>query len=237
MRRAFSFVSEVFTAWKDVGAILPSFPVVGMELVKWMDRPDDRPLRIIELGSGTGAVTDQIVQSLKPGDELVLVEIMPNFTRILKRQVEGVWKPYLEGVKFRLHEGPLQDMEWDDPFDFVVSCLPVLNFPLDDVRNVLRIYSRLVTPGGVLLSLEYALSLEARGLISRLLGKEELGESCRLMQDFLALNQQENRLILRNFPPMRIRRFEFARAEAEGKNHDEEAATPTHPVSDIAGSL
>lgn len=237
MRRAFSFVSEVFTAWKDVGAILPSFPVVGQELMKWVERFEDRPLRIIELGSGTGAVTDQIVRNLKPGDELVLVEIMPNFTRILKHQVEGSWKPYLKGVKLELYTGSLQDMEWDEPFDFVVSCLPVLNFPLDDVRNVLGIYSRLVTPGGALLSLEYALALEARGLVSRLLGKEELGESCRLMREFLSLNQQEDRLLLRNFPPMRIRKFEFARVEAEGKNHDEEAAAPTHPVSDVAGSF
>src|SRR3954449_4454937 len=83
------FLSERRMFWRafrsdyfHTGSLWPSSRYLGRELAANL-RGDRRPARILEIGAGTGPVTEQIVKHLIPGDCFDVVEINGELVRVL----------------------------------------------------------------------------------------------------------------------------------------------------------
>jgi phospholipid N-methyltransferase len=150
--RAFfgQFREQYFTT----GSILPSSRALGRALTRPMRRVRP-PRRILEVGPGTGAVTREIVRSLRPGDELDIVEINPKFAALVERRFAEEEDFRKRRAQARIINAPIQDVPGEGVYDFMISGIPLNNFSVALVDDIFQSYQRLLKPTGTLSYFEY----------------------------------------------------------------------------------
>jgi phospholipid N-methyltransferase len=150
--RAFfrQFRDQYFTT----GSVMPSSRALGRALTRPL-RAAPPPRRILEVGPGTGAVTAVLVRCLRPGDQLDIVEINGGFVDLLKRRFAEEPEFREKSDLARIIHSPLQDVPGEAVYDFMISGLPLNNFPLGLVDDIFRSYQRLLKPKGILSYFEY----------------------------------------------------------------------------------
>jgi phospholipid N-methyltransferase len=96
-----------------------------------------------------------------------LVELNENFVSLLNQRFasEESWQKVADIAQ--VHQMPLQEFNTEEPYDFVISGLPLNNFPADLVAAITKDYLRLLKPGGVLSYFEYMYVRPVRKVISR----------------------------------------------------------------------
>jgi phosphatidylethanolamine/phosphatidyl-N-methylethanolamine N-methyltransferase len=174
-------------------------------------RRADGPSRVLEVGAGTGPITRYLGTILGPGDELDICEIQPEFARILERDVltNHDFAPLVAAGRVRLFQSPVQDLPYEDRYDFVISGLPLTAFELPLVEEVFTVIRRAIKPGGVLSYFEYVGLRRLSAALS--LGPKRL--RIRQVSDYLTDNirshQFDRRTVLRNLPPAHARHLRF----------------------------
>jgi phosphatidylethanolamine/phosphatidyl-N-methylethanolamine N-methyltransferase len=132
---------------RAVGAVAPS----GRSLARLMATGVTPGARVVELGGGTGTVTQAIVDSgVKPQD-LVIVEQNPQFCAILRRRFPSciiveddvaALAEHLDGER--------------GTFDYVISGLPLVLFSSAQKLRLVTAVFDLLAPHGVLHQFTYA---------------------------------------------------------------------------------
>lgn len=160
------------------------------------------------MGPGTGAVTQQIVKRMRPGDELDLVEINPAFVEVLNHRLKR--DPGLRGVadRARVICSPVERLEPETPYDVVISGLPLNNFPVAAVEEILHAQRRLTRPGGTLSFFEYIAIRSAKTVVSPRPERERLKGVGRVLEDFLALAARREAVWI-NLPPAWVHHVRF----------------------------
>ncbi|MGC4002747.1 MAG: methyltransferase domain-containing protein [Pirellulales bacterium] len=138
---------------------------------------DDAPRRVLEVGPGTGTVTDAILRRLRPADRLTIVEINPEFVAHLKKRFESepAWKNVADQVV--IETKPVQEFAADEKFDVVVSGLPLNNFPVDVVREILAGFDTLAAPGSTISFFEYIAIRRVKWLVTSRADREHCAAS------------------------------------------------------------
>ena len=120
----------------STGAVMPSSRVLARAMARYVDPESNGP--VIELGPGTGPVTQALVrQGIDPA-RLVLVEFNPDFCPLLRARYPAA--TVVQGDAYRLRR--LLDGYVDEPAAAVVSGLPLVTKPL---RTRLRLISDAMT--------------------------------------------------------------------------------------------
>ena len=102
-----------------------------------------RPLRVLELGAGTGALTAQLLPLLPAGSTLLCSDVSDAFLAALRRRFAADW-PTLRTMRFDLDDPPALDR----PVDVIVAANVVhAGASLPDILPRLR---GLLVPGGTL---------------------------------------------------------------------------------------
>ena len=70
-----------------IGAVTPSGKILARTMARYVDPDSDGP--VVELGPGTGPVTEALVEAGVAPSRLVLVEFNPSFCRILRSRYPG----------------------------------------------------------------------------------------------------------------------------------------------------
>jgi len=149
-----SFVRQAMREIKQTGSFWPSSTKLSRVMTRSL-RDATGPKRLLEVGPGTGPFTKAMLESLKPGDELHLVEINPAFCQDLEQRLLGPFRRNHPGCVVVLHNSPIESAPIDGPFDFVICGLPFNNFPPDLVRAIFRRMLSLLHPTGELIWFEY----------------------------------------------------------------------------------
>jgi phosphatidylethanolamine/phosphatidyl-N-methylethanolamine N-methyltransferase len=156
LKSQIAFFRQFRKRFETTGAIAPSSRFLARSMVRFLSaRNPEVPVRVLEIGPGTGPVTNEIVQTLRPGDVFDLVELNGEFVAFLKSRfsTESAWQAVQ--LQSTIYQQPVQDFETTEPYDFVISGLPLNNFPADLVSRISQAYLRLLKPGGVLSYFEY----------------------------------------------------------------------------------
>ena len=161
-----TFVLGFVSSPKSVGAILPSSPYLAEKITKNI-RKSDKPLKILEVGAGTGVFTTLIGAKLKPDDILDVIELNSNFCDILKRSFE-------EERNIKVHCVSIMDWNPEYKYDFIISGLPFNAFNPELVRNILDKYQELIKPGGMISYFEYMFLANIKRIV---LSEKEKAES------------------------------------------------------------
>ncbi len=193
-----------------VGAVAPSSKALAQALCEPYHRYP-RPAAVLEVGAGTGAITRHLGTILGEADTLDICEIEPTFTDVLRREVltrADFASPVASG-RVRLLEAPVQDLSHENRYDFIISCLPLNVFELNDVQDVFSALRSCLKPGGILSYFEY---MGARRT-SRYLAVGRRRSRIRSVSSFLSQNIREHqfdrRVVLRNLPPACARYLRF----------------------------
>jgi phospholipid N-methyltransferase len=199
-----TFIREFRRQGRTTGSLLPSSRFLARALVSEL-RKARQPATILEVGPGTGSVTQEIVRYLVPGDHLDVVEINPRFAAILEARYERDWSRRCPRSCFRVLLSPVEQLPGDGTYDYIVSCLPLNNFPVAQVREIFRAYARLLKPGGTLTYYEYVF---VRQLKTPFVNKRErwrLGGVGRVVRGYIRSYQVRHEPIFINVPPAIVR--------------------------------
>src|SRR3954453_1889511 len=120
----------------STGAVMPSGKLLARTMARQVDI--DTPGPIIELGPGTGPVTEALVRRGVDPARLVLVEFNPVFCRMLRSRYPAA--TVVQGDAYRLRH--LLETFVREPAAAVVSGLPLVTKPL---RTRLRLISDALT--------------------------------------------------------------------------------------------
>jgi phospholipid N-methyltransferase len=196
-------------AYHSTGAVLPSGRGLAVALSSFVrdgGAPDQtqngtvKARRILEVGPGTGAVTIQIIDDMGPQDRLVLVERNEQFVAHLRERLSMIPASQSARDRISLLHAPVEDLPDNEPFDVIVSGLPLNNFAVDSVEQILSKLSRLLAPGGTLSFFEYVAVRRAKSLVCSAADRERLRGIARVLEDFLQAEVKRD-LVLANIPP------------------------------------
>jgi phosphatidylethanolamine/phosphatidyl-N-methylethanolamine N-methyltransferase len=114
------------------GAVMPSSRALARVMARYVDPTSSGP--VIELGPGTGPVTEALVEHGIDPARLVLVEFNPDFCRLLRTRYPAA--TVVQGDAYRLRR--LLETTVREPAAAMVSGLPLVTKPL---RTRLRLIS------------------------------------------------------------------------------------------------
>jgi phosphatidylethanolamine/phosphatidyl-N-methylethanolamine N-methyltransferase len=135
----------------STGAVMPSSKALARTMARYVDPQSSGP--VIELGPGTGPVTEALVQRGIDPKRLLLVEFNPDFCRLLRTRYPAA--TVVQGDAYRLRR--LLGALVREPAAAVVSGLPLVTKPL---RTRLRLISdamSLLAPGAPFVQFTYAM--------------------------------------------------------------------------------
>ena len=208
-----TFLSEFLRSSETTGSIIPSGRALGSALCRHVGHGPVAQ-KILEAGPGTGAVTECIIERMRRDDELWMVELNPTFAAHLRSAFEQ--KPRFRDVADRCHlvEGSVQQlgpMALADhgQFDLVISGLPLNNFSLGDVRDILQAYSKLLKPGGILSFFQYILLRPAKMFVSVGPERSRLKDVGQAIEGMLGEKEFAREWVWPNVPPAWVHHIRF----------------------------
>jgi phospholipid N-methyltransferase len=180
-----------------VGAVWPSSRGLARAMVAPVFAEHKGPVRVLEVGAGVGPVTAELVSRLQPGDSLDVVELNPDFCRVLRERFVGAV------VEPRIHEMSVLDFGHGLTFHHVISGLPLASFPAAMVE---RIYARLfdlLGAGGTLTMFEH---IGGRQLLRNVAPKRTRAEARKLLEIEERLEPfiESRKDVVLNVPPARV---------------------------------
>ena len=163
----------------STGAVMPSSKALARTMARYVDPASTGP--VIELGPGTGPVTEALVQHGVDPKRLILVEFNPDFCRLLRTRYPAA--TVVQGDAYRLRR--LLETYVKAPAAAIVSGLPLVTKP---VRTRLRLISdamALLAPGAPFVQFTYAMVTPIPKALS-------------------GITAQASELIWMNVPPARV---------------------------------
>lgn len=174
------FMGQLLRRPHQVVALAPSSRELCAEMAREIDR-DGGP--VIELGAGTGNITEAILARGLPPELLHCIEMNPDFCDRLRVRFPGVHVHCMSA-------GDVGDLPVDAP-QAVVSGLPLLSMPVPLQRSILAGTFARVIPGGTYVQFTYGPKPPV----------------ARQVRNELGLDWRVSHRIWRNIPPARVYRF------------------------------
>jgi phospholipid N-methyltransferase len=132
-----------------VGAIAPSSPALARALTAVV--PTSGTPVVVELGPGTGSISEAIRARTAPGSRHLAVEIEPGLVAHLRRT-----KPWMETIQGDAADlGELLASAGVGRVDAVVSTLPWSLFPGEQQERIVGEIGRVLAPGGAFTTVTY----------------------------------------------------------------------------------
>jgi phosphatidylethanolamine/phosphatidyl-N-methylethanolamine N-methyltransferase len=195
------FFRECLRNFRTTGAVLPSGEFLGKALIRYVAEPAEQPRRILEVGPGTGAVTRRILAAMQPEDSLDLVELNASFVRQLELRMQTDPLFQVLRSRIRLRHAAVEDLPPEEPYDIIISGLPLNNFSLKLVRLILEKLFSLLKPGGSLSFFEYIAIRRVRSLVSNRVARQRLRGIDRAVQRICRAHAVGRQAIWLNVPP------------------------------------
>jgi phosphatidylethanolamine/phosphatidyl-N-methylethanolamine N-methyltransferase len=137
---------------KVTGAVSPSGRFLARAMASYVDPTHPGP--IIELGPGTGPVTEALLERGVAQERLILVEYDTSFCKLLARRFPRA--QIVHGDAYRLAETMRPVLQ--EPAGCIVSSLPLLTRPERGRLNLLRDAFELMQPEGAFIQFTYGLA-------------------------------------------------------------------------------
>ena len=135
-----------------IGAVMPSGRMLARSMARHVDPASQGP--VVELGPGTGPVTEALVnQGIDPA-RLMLVEFNPDFCRLLRARYPTA--TVVQGDAYSLRR--LLEALVREPAAAVVSSLPLVTKPLKTRLRLLWDALALMAPGAPFVQFTYAMA-------------------------------------------------------------------------------
>lgn len=172
----FSFFKALLTNPRSIGAVIPSSHYLAKSMSHCITKTETG--FILELGPGTGAITEGILKSGISANRLIALEISPNLAAQLKKNFPQIAVIQGDATQISSHAG-------NKKFDTIISSLPLRSLPQADLEKILIEIPKVLSPHGKFIQFTYAI-----------FGREKFyPDSFKLEKSFIEW---------RNVPPARV---------------------------------
>jgi phospholipid N-methyltransferase len=203
------FWQEFRTNFRTTGSVLPSSRGLAKALCGELSRRRGGKVRVLEVGPGTGAVTQEIVRRLGPNDRLDVVELNPQFVAHLQRRLAT--EPLFQSAagQIGIWQENIEQFAAAEPFDVVISGLPLNNFSVDEVERLIAAIRRHMRPGASLSFFEYVAIRRAKALVSPRADRLRLRGIGQTIEGLCQRHRSGRDLVWGNFPPAWVHHLSF----------------------------
>jgi len=145
MKANFVFFGKFLRHGTKIASFWPSSKTLARATVKKVDWASAQV--IVELGAGTGPITNEVIKRLKPHTRFLAIERDPDFARILKERFADM--PNVEIIEGDVRElDTILKARGIAKVDYFLSGLPTPSLPLGVRRRVFASVRRYMTPTG-----------------------------------------------------------------------------------------
>lgn len=148
------FLFEALFRPQQIGAILPSGRPLARAMARWL--PNDKNAFALELGPGTGSVTEALLRHGLREDRLIAVEKSPKMAELLRGHFPRA--KIITGDAFQLDEVLDRHLRPTDKVGVVFCSLPLRNFRPELADGLARKIRMLLPPGGRLIQYTYRIA-------------------------------------------------------------------------------
>jgi phosphatidylethanolamine/phosphatidyl-N-methylethanolamine N-methyltransferase len=194
------FWKEFRSNFRTTGAVLPSGRLLARSLCRFVDAAGPGR-RILEVGPGTGAVTSCMVRRLRPEDRLDLVELNAAFVARLEDRFANDRQFASVADRCRVLHQTVESLPKATKYDLIISGLPLNNFSVATVEQLLEALLALLKPGGQLSFFQYIAIRQARWIVSGQEERARLKGITRALQSVLGPHEIRRDWIWPNVPP------------------------------------
>ncbi len=148
----FRFLRGLIASPRNVGAIVPSSPALARAIAAQID-----PIlsgRVLELGPGTGVVTQAIIAMGVEAERLTMIEYDADFAGLLAQRFAGA--QVIQGDAYDLG-GTLGAPDPTAPYAAIISGLPLLNQPLEKRKQLIEAGLNRLQPGAPFVQFSYGM--------------------------------------------------------------------------------
>lgn len=196
VREKLVFLIGFFRNPVAMGSIFPSSYALTNKLVRPIKTsPGALERRYLEVGAGTGAVTESMVKKLSETDYLDVVEIDPTLCEILR-------KKFGHYQNVRIIQASVLDLS-ETPYDGIISSLPFNQFDAKFVQQVFDKYKKMMKESSFLTYYEYKYPrFLAKFFLERNLRLEEIR---KLKKEVGVSLKEKKESVWFNLPPANVR--------------------------------
>lgn len=127
-----------------IGAIAPT----SLATARKMSAPINPEANILELGAGTGTITQAILERIKRQDQLTSVEIDPHLAAILRQNFPST-KILIEDIE--------ETLKRDAKYDIIISGIPFVSMNKEKRNRVFKLIKEQLAPDGQFIAFQYSL--------------------------------------------------------------------------------
>ena len=178
------FLQEWFANPQRTGSLAPSSPQLAAAMAQWL--PADPESYVLELGPGTGAVTEALIKRGLREDRLVAIERNPKMARLLRDKFPQA--QIIIGDAWHLDHLLRSRREPIESVGAVISSLPLLNFPPAEAEALTTKIRAVLEPEGNWVQYSYHL------------GKKQVRGAA-------SFKLRASKIVWLNFPPARVSVF------------------------------
>jgi phosphatidylethanolamine/phosphatidyl-N-methylethanolamine N-methyltransferase len=147
------FLREWLAHPQRTGSVTPSSPKLAAAMARWL--PSDPESFVLELGPGTGAVTQALIEHGLREERLVAIENNPKLARLLRLRFPRAH--IITGDAWHLDELLRDRLEPIESVGAVISSLPLLNFPAAEADTLAEKIRAILEHGGKWVQYSYHL--------------------------------------------------------------------------------
>jgi phospholipid N-methyltransferase len=218
-----TFFQEFRRTFHTTGAILPSGQLlVHATLQPFLRR--SRPARVLEVGPGTGALTQEVVKHLRPGDVFDIVELNGRFVECLRHRFATEPAFQRSAGQSVVHHLPVQEFAADAPYDFIMCGLPFNNFPKSLVKDIFRRFDGMLAAEGVLSFFEYLWIRRVKSLMASRRERRRLASVGCVLGWYLDRYAFRHDTVFVNLPPAIVHHLRLGAGTDHCRDHDIVAA-------------
>ncbi|MGA7070278.1 class I SAM-dependent methyltransferase [Bradyrhizobium sp.] len=135
-----------------MGAVMPSGRMLARTMAQYVDADSNGP--VVELGPGTGAITNALIERGIDQKRLVLVEYNPGFCALLRDRYPHA--KVVQADAYRLRDSLRQVLA--QPASAVVSGLPLVTKPMQTRLRLIRDAFLTLAPGAPFVQFTYSVA-------------------------------------------------------------------------------
>lgn len=181
------FLKEFIQKQKQVGSLFPSSKKLALSMIEPIDL--NEPLNILEVGAGTGAITDQLILKIRPQDKLHIVELNTNLYNLLLNKYKNIDNVFI-------YNQDIIHLNFNINFDYIVSSLPFNSFDYNLTVNILDKYKDILNKNGTLIFFEYV------GLSH--LKSFKKNSFYHIKKQKINKSIKKQKIVFNNFPPAKV---------------------------------
>ena len=179
------FLQEWLANPKRTGSVVPSSKRLAAAMARWL--PANPESFVLELGPGTGIVTEALLKRGLREEKLVAIEHNPKLAKLLRERFPRAH--IITGDAWQLDDLLRNNREPIESVGAVISSLPLLNFPPAEAEALTQKIRAVLEPDGNWVQYSYHLGKkQARGAAS--------------------FQLRASKIVWLNFPPARVSVFQ-----------------------------